>query len=121
MSGATLYAFPTTLTAPVQQTRRGGRFPKEVISLKRIRRERDDKRSREQERQAKANETFREQVRDAMMITLADEVDERNVVGVVISAVDADGKHMGWAAGLFHENHEAGKETLKWCLFSRWS
>lgn len=96
MSGATLYALPTSLTAPAQQARRCGHFPRDVLNLQRIRRERDDKRSLEQAHQTKANETLREQVRTALRhaLYLDVDVDGRNMVGVAICAVDADGDYM---------------------------
>lgn len=113
MSGATLYAFPAAFTAPAQQPKRRGRYPKGVISLTRVRRERAEQRRLEDERQAQATATFRQQVRNAMRTTLADKAESKGAVGLVIGAIDADRNISGWAVGLCCQDMDIARKVIR--------
>ena len=109
MSGATLYAFPTVLTAPVQQTRRCGRFPKNVINLQRIRFERNDNHRQEEEDRIRDG---RRQVLEAVA-QLPSMVRNKDVVGIVVCAIDADRNPIGWATGLCGQDFEAARAVVR--------
>lgn len=113
MSGATLYAFPPALAAPAQQPKHRGRYTKGVISLTRVRREMAEQRRLEDERQAKATATFRQQVRHAMRITLADKAESKGIVGLVICAIDADRNINGWAVGLCCQDMDIARKVIR--------
>lgn len=112
MSSAALYAFPSPLTEPVQQTRRCGRFPKNVLNLQRIRCERNDKRSLEQARRAAENNRLRRDVFNALT-DLATKVSTNGMIGMVVCAVDADREPLCWGAGLCNQDRDAAREVMR--------